>query len=64
MKIEKVDPFDYPLWTKEEIMKDLEVRPNLDHGLEVQYVDKGDEYETKKESRTISVYLDINKLEQ
>lgn len=35
MKIEKVDPFDYPLWTKEEIMKDLEVRPNLDHGLEV-----------------------------
>ena len=43
-------------------MKDLEKRPSLEHELEVQEVYNDDEHESKKESRVISVYLNIEKL--
>ena len=45
-------------------MKDLEKRPALAHQLEVQEVYHGDEYESKKESRVISVFLDIKQLQE
>lgn len=35
MKIEKIDQFDYPLRSKDEIMKDLEKWPKLEYELEV-----------------------------
>jgi hypothetical protein len=59
MKVEKVDPFDYPLRTKEEIMKDLAIRPELDYSLGVVSVTSGMEYDDKKDSRAVFVYLDI-----
>lgn len=62
LRIQPRDPFDYPLRVKEEVMKDLEIKPILPHTYIVTHSLEPNQHLAKKLSRKVTFKISIEDL--